>query len=92
MTDVTSQYHEAVEATDHGAFHVRDLRGWNGDVDTLDEINEAWVEAHSPDGKVGTVSVFPDDGIQSYITEGWNEAAELTDLRYLAVVADRFRS
>jgi hypothetical protein len=84
--------HLPLSAEEHGAFKVWDLREWEGDVDTLDAINEAWVEAHSPDEKVGTVSVFPedvilDDGVQDFLTEGWNEAAEMTGLRYLAIVA-----
>jgi hypothetical protein len=88
-----TEHHEAVEATDHGAFYVWDLRGWQGDVETLDEINQAWMAAHDPAKKVGTISVFPedvilDDGVQNYITEGWNEAAEATGLQYLAIVAD----
>jgi len=84
--------HLPLSSEDHGAFNVWDLRGWEGDVETLDEINQAWVEAHSPEEKSGTISVFPedvvlDDGVQDFLTEGWNEAAEVTDLRYLAIVA-----
>lgn len=82
-----------VTCDDRGDYCVWDLRDWAGDVDTLDEINEAWVEAHSPAPKVGTVSVFPDhvivDGeIQDFISDGWNEAAGATGLEYLAIVAD----
>lgn len=86
-----------VNAEDHGAYYVWDLRPWDGDVETLDEINQAWMNAHGPDEKIGTISVFPneviiDDSIQDFIAEGWNEASKATDLQYLAIVAEGLKA
>lgn len=82
-----------VNSDDRGEYVVWDLREWDGDVETMNRINEAWVEVHSPDEKVGTISVFPDHvviggQVQDFISEGWNEAAQATGLEYLAIVAD----
>lgn len=82
-----------VEYEDHGAFVVWDLREWNGDVETMEAINEAWVEVHEPPEKVGTISVFPEDVIvggelQSFIADGWNEAGEAVGLEHLAIVGE----
>ena len=82
-----------IEAEDHGGFAVWDLRGWDGDVETMAEINEAWVAVHTPEEKVGTISVFPEEvivhgEIMDFISEGWNEASEATGLEYLAIVGE----
>jgi hypothetical protein len=80
-----------VTADDRSSYYVWDLREWSGDVETLAEINEAWMAAHEPAAKTGTISVFPDevvlDGeLQGFISEGWNEAAEAVGLEHLAIV------
>ncbi|NLV11404.1 hypothetical protein ACAH01_05120 [Halomicrobium sp. HM KBTZ05] len=90
-------YDVPVDADDHGEFVVWDLRSWSGDVETMEAINEAWVATHEPAQKVGTISVFPDsvvvDGqIQSFISEGWNEAAKATGLEYLAIVGQNLQT
>jgi hypothetical protein len=82
-----------IQADDHGAYVVWDIREWDGDVDTLEAINEAWVETHRPPAKTGTISVFPghvvvDGEAQDFISEGWNEASEITGLQHLAIVAE----
>jgi len=82
-----------VNDEDHGQFVVWNLREWDGDLDEFKEINDAWVTKHQPPEKVGTISVFPDhvvvgDELQDFISEGWNEACEITDLEYLAIVVD----
>jgi hypothetical protein len=86
-----------VECTAHDAFCVWDLREWDGDVETMAEINEAWLAYHDEPGVVGTVSVFPEnvivDGeLQSFISEGWNEAGEAAGLQHLAIVGDGLAS
>ncbi|MEZ3115576.1 hypothetical protein RYH80_06555 [Halobaculum sp. MBLA0147] len=82
-----------VEYEDHGAFVVWDLCEWDGDVETMEAINEAWMEVHDPPEKVGTISVFPEDVIvdgelQSFIADGWNEAGEAVGLEHLAIVGE----
>jgi len=82
-----------IDAEDRGSYIVWDLRAWNGDIETMKRINERWVEAHEPAEKEGTISIFPEDvvvhgEIQEFISEGWNEACEATDLQYLAIVAE----
>jgi hypothetical protein len=82
-----------VDATERESYVIWDLCDWEGDVETLEEINEAWMDAHEPAEKTGTISVFPEevviDGeLQGFISEGWNEAAEAVGLRYLALVGN----
>lgn len=86
-----------VECTAHDAFCVWDLRGWDGELETMAAINDAWLEHHDEPGVVGTISVFPEDVIvdgelQSFISEGWNEAGEAAGLQYLAIVGDGLAS
>jgi len=87
-----SEYqHLPIDAEDHGGFVVWDLCEWDGDVETMTEINEAWMAVHSPDAKRGTISVLPEEvivhgEIMDFISEGWNEASEATGLQYLAIV------
>lgn len=78
---------------DNGSFVVWDLRDWDGDVETMKEINDAWLEVHEPPEKSGTISVFPEHvvvngEIQEYISDGWNDAADAAGLDHLAIVAD----
>lgn len=82
-----------VEYEDHGAFVLWDLSDWEGDIETLSAINDAWVEVHTPPNKVGTISVFPDavvvdDRLESFIDDGWNEAGRAVGLEYLAIVGN----
>lgn len=82
-----------VEPTEHNEFYVWDMSDWDGDLDTFEQINEAWMELHSEPEKVGTISVLPDhvvaDGeLQDFISGGWTEAAEAAELEYCAIVAD----
>ena len=63
----------------------------------MKDINEAWMSVHDPPAKVGTIPVLPDDvvvhgEIQSFISEGWNEASEATGLQYLALVAENLQA
>lgn len=82
-----------VNADDRGSYVVWDLRDWDGDLDTMERINEAWVETHQPDSKQATISVFPsdvvvDDKKQEFISSGWNEACKITGIECVAVVSD----
>ena len=82
-----------VEPTEYDKFYVWDFREWDGDIDVLEQINEAWMDYHSEPAKIGTISVLPDhviaDGeLQDFISEGWTEAAEAAELEYCAIVAD----
>lgn len=82
-----------VSYDDHGEFVVWDITGWEGDVETLEAINEAWLDVHDPSEKVGTISVFPEEVIidgelQGFIAEGWNEAGDAAGLEHLAIVAE----
>jgi hypothetical protein len=82
-----------VDATERDSYVIWDLCDWEGDVETLEEINEAWMDAHKPPEKTGTISVFPEGVViggelQGFISEGWNEAAEAVGLQYLALVGD----
>lgn len=86
-----------IKTDDRGPYVVWDLRSWDGDVETMEKINEAWMDAHSPPAKVGTIPVLPDDvvvhgEIQSFISEGWNEASKATGLQYLALVAKNLQA
>jgi hypothetical protein len=85
--------HLPVNADDHGEFVVWDIRDWEGDAETMDEINQAWVAVHEPEQYVGTISVFPEDiiihgDIEEIISGGWNEAARATGLQHLAIVGE----
>jgi len=86
-----------IKPDDRGPYVVWDLRSWEGDVETMKDINEAWMDVHSPAAKIGTIPVLPDDvvvhgEIQSFISEGWNEASEATGLQYLALVAENLQA
>lgn len=82
-----------VQVEDRDSYVVWDLREWEGDIETMEAINEAWVEVHEPAAKQATVSVFPSDVVvdeekQSFITDGWNEACELTGIECIGIVSD----
>ena len=94
-TDVPEEL--PIQSDDRGSYVVWDLRSWGGDVETMKDINEAWMAVHDPPAKVGTIPVLPDDvvvhgEIQSFISEGWNEASEATGLQYLALVAENLQA
>ncbi|MFB6177232.1 MAG: hypothetical protein ABEI99_08850 [Halobaculum sp.] len=82
-----------VSYDDHGEFVVWDITDWDGDVETLEAINEAWLEVHEPSRKVGTITVFPEEVIidgelQGFIADGWNEAGDVAGLEQFAIVAE----
>ena len=82
-----------VSYDDHGEFVVWDITEWDGDVETLEAINEAWLEVHEPSQKVGTITVFPEEVIidgelQGFIADGWNEAGDVAGLEQFAIVAE----
>jgi len=94
-TDVSDEL--PIDPDDRGSYVVWDLRSWEGDLETMKEINEAWMDVHNPPAKIGTIPVLPDDvvvhgEIQSFISEGWNEASEATGLQYLALVAENLQA
>lgn len=85
-----------VEPTEYDKFYVWDIREWGGDLDTFEQINEAWMKFHSGPEKIGTITVLPDHvvaggDLQDFISDGWTEAAEQADLEYCAIVADGLR-
>lgn len=87
---------ESVPVTydDHGAFVVWDLSAWEGNIETFERINEAWLSVHDDPETVGTISVFPSDVIvdgefQSFVADEWNGAGEAAGLEHLALVGER---
>lgn len=82
-----------VEYEEYGSFVLWDLTDWDGDIVTLAEANDAWLDVHSDDDVVGTILVLPDhvideNQLQEFMSEGWNGGGQAAGLQYLAIVGD----